>query len=309
MLHDIRESETNAQYHADPAFVSCSGFKEFLKAPIKYPAYLRKKTNNLDEDFNLGTAAHCAFLERDRFFKEYATAPDLKDYPGALKTVDDLKDRLSTLGLKVSGKKEELTSRLKESDPTAIFWDDIVQQKTGGKRLVTDAHWKNIQGMVNSLDRDPDASAFLKKGKQELSVRFIDEETGVKMKARFDAFLPETGFIGDLKTFNSVEERNVQRHIVKMQYHLQSAWYCRAASEIMGKKVTEMVHFFIETEDPWIVVNYCLDDASIERADLDISDGLKRFSACSTEQIWPGPLPGIRSIALPDYCFQYSGGS
>lgn len=309
MIHSIRHDETNRAYHQDSEFASCSGFKHFLECPAMYPAYLRKQAENEDTDFNLGTAAHMAWLERELFAKTYARAPQLKDYPGALKTVDEIKTQLKGRGLPVSGKKEELQSRLKEVDPKAVFWDDIVAQATIGRKLVTDTHWRNIEGMVESLDRDPDASALLKRGQQEVSVRWFDDETGVPMKCRFDTIITDLGISGDLKTFNSVTERNVQKQIMRMQYHIQSAWYLRGASEVLGRRVTQFVHLFVMTEDPWLVVPYALDDASIERADLDVRDGLKRFAACLESKTWPAPLPGVRALSLPDYAFSYEEGT
>lgn len=269
MISSIRNNETNRQYHDDSYFVSCSGFKEFIKAPIKYPAYLRKQAAKEGEKLNLGTATHCAWLERERFAKEYAHIPGPMNVNPFKKMADAAKE--------------------------------------AGQIPIGDEMWKNIEGMVNALDRDPDASALLKQGKQELSVRWTDEETGVPMKCRFDTIITDNGIAGDLKTFDSVSMRDVQKQIMRMQYGLQSAWYLRGASALLGKKVTNFVHIFVETEDPWLVIPYALDDASIERADLDVRDGLITFAACLKENVWPGPLPGVRAISLPDWAFHYEG--
>ena len=269
MIHSVRYDESNRDYHKDTQFVSCSGFKKFLECPALYPAYLRKQEEKQEEKADLGTLSHAAWLERERFAKEYV----------------HIKGPMNKNPFK------------KEAD----------EAKESGLIPVGGTDYKNVMGMVASLDRDPDASELLKRGKQEVSVRWFDDTTGVPMKCRFDTVIMEMGIAGDLKTFNSVTERAVQKQIVRMQYEIQTAWYLRGLSEIVGERTNKFVHLFVMTEDPWLVIPYALDDASIERADLDVRDGLVRFAACLDSNTWPAPLPGVRSISLPDYKFAYEG--
>lgn len=65
------KSEDYHKHHA----LSCSGVKELLRSPAHYQAYLNREQKETPAMF-LGTAAHCAILEPDRFKEEYILGID-----------------------------------------------------------------------------------------------------------------------------------------------------------------------------------------------------------------------------------------
>lgn len=64
----------NEDYHKHPA-LSCSGVKELLRSPAHYKAYVNREQKETPAMF-LGTAAHCAILEPERFSNEYIQGID-----------------------------------------------------------------------------------------------------------------------------------------------------------------------------------------------------------------------------------------
>jgi hypothetical protein len=267
-LVGIHEGMANADYHAAPG-LSFSGAKEFLTSPAHYQAYLaREKAATKSQ--TLGTLVHRRILE-----------PKL--YAGTVVKVDGPMN-------------------------TNPWKQQAAEAKSLGQDVVNKVDWDKIEGMHRSVMEDVDAASVIRAGKTEVSCFVKDPEFGVLIKCRPDVLVLEAGIIADLKTFDDARESAFTRQVMRMGYHIQTAWYLHVLSLLTGTTWKNFLHIVVETEAPHSTGVFCLNDASIERAMLDVKTALKRYAECMESNMWPGLPGGIKEIAIPDWAFAWNGG-
>lgn len=199
------------EYHAEPRF-STSGTKNMLASTMDFWArsWLNGERDPDDDETTkakrLGTAYHKRILEgREAFYSKYAAALDPADYPGALKTVEEIKAALTEAGAKPSGKvKRDFINQLRALVPAAEVWDDLVsehaQRWTGYEFVAPDAI-RRMEIAAAMIERHPDLSRLFVDGYSEVSLFWTCRQTGVPMKARLDYL--KIKMIADLKTITN----------------------------------------------------------------------------------------------------------
>lgn len=228
------------EYHATPAlsnsvmkWLRVSALDCWARTPWLNPDAEEEKSPFME----LGTAYHRRIVEgREAFQRDYAPQLDPDDYPSALRTMDDIKDALRELGQPVGGNKAQITQRLLENDPTAQVWDKLVADHTGdhaGKTMLAPEQIRRIEIAAAMIENDPELSKAFSGGHPEVTVIWIDPETEVLKKARFDYLKPRA--VVELKTFGNAHGRPVDRAITTAfangRYHLQAAHYLDAADQ------------------------------------------------------------------------------
>lgn len=243
-------------YHAYPA-LSASGIKDILVSPLTYYVSSPWNPNRVDDDPTEarvnGTAAHVRVLEGKAAFDDaYAYRPDPADYPEALAGHEALKAKCRALGLKMGGSSLDLCARIREVEPDAVLWPDIearvLADSTGKTILPAKKRWE-IELPAKVVECYPEARKAFGGGYPEVSIFWVDRETGVPMKCRID-FLKIHAVV-ELKTFTNTfgmaVERAVARAITNYRYHVQLAVYLDGVETIKepirsGKATIEGVH-------------------------------------------------------------------
>mgnify|MGYP000017616338 FL=1 len=154
-----------AEYH-EIEYFSRSGGDEILFSEEQYwiNSYLNpdRKPRETSPSMDLGSAIHCMLLEPKRFKELYAKYPTPEDYQGRniLKTSDDLKAFLESVGEKKTGNKPDLINRAVEYiDPKeSVIWDLVVQEfledvEQNGKRILSDDHVEVLNGVKEAVKR------------------------------------------------------------------------------------------------------------------------------------------------------------
>lgn len=209
IYYDMPEEE----YHADWS-LSASGMKKLRVSPLNYwcnhpmnPDFEPEESDALEE----GKAWHKRILEgKDVFYKLYAPELDKKDYPDALKSGDELKSECKKLGLKVSGTLAELSIQLVEYDATLTsrlwyFIEGNHQATHEGKTFLPSKTIKQIEAAAETIESNPQLKEMFSGGKSEVSIFWVDAETGVRMKRRLDYLKDD--LICELKTFANQRNR------------------------------------------------------------------------------------------------------
>jgi len=182
------------EYHADRS-LSASGIKDMHASPLTFwmrSGFNPNKTDESTEPKERGKAFHARLLEGAGAFGErYAVIPEIDDYPGALDGGEDLKARCKELGLPVSGSIAKLCERIRITDPDAVLWPDIMLAFR--ERCLADGLFPikkkladEIERMVRIVEMNPATGKALRGGYPEVSIFWIDAETGVPMKSRVD---------------------------------------------------------------------------------------------------------------------------
>jgi len=237
----------DTEYHKVPA-LSSSGIKNLLISPMDFwarswmnPRYEHPETSAM----KLGTAYHTRILEGKSKFEELYL-PDIShdDYSESLRTVDDIKIKLSMHKMKVSGNKIDLTNRLIQTEPSTQFWDHIKKEYYGqDKYFLPKDEMDNIEYAAAFIEKHPQISECFTGGKAEVSIFWYDE-SGVPLKSRIDYLKPKQ--IIDLKTFSNrlmkPIDLAIHNEIASRRYHVQAAMYSKAASQF------KIEHFYTDKE-------------------------------------------------------------
>ena len=243
--------------------LSASGIKTLRCSPLDY--WARNIDPNYEPDTEESTAKKIgrAFDRRitegkPAFDATYAPAIDPADYPNALRTIDEIKDRLRTF--KERGIDVHLTAKNKDGyidnllsvDPTAQLWDAIVDKyvkEHAGREFLSGDLIRSIEVAAAHIEKHPTLSKAFTGGAAQVSIFWECPTIGIRCKARPDYLKPRA--IVDLKTFANKFQRPIDvaiaRELSANKYQNQAAWYYEAADQVArliseGKVYGEVSH-------------------------------------------------------------------
>ena len=212
----------------------------------------------------LGTAIHSMLLEPEDFQKTYTKEPSPLDFPEKtiLKTADDFKEILKSVGEKVSGKKDEIVERAKDYlDPEKhIIWDEFLDNfyqdvEENKKKVLSPEDFKILQDIKFSFSMKNDVPRLIQNGHSEVTIIWKDEQTGILCKCRLDWVRPEA--IIDIKSFSVKDKsKSLFEYLYKQTnfnyYNYQFYIYQQALEIIINKINTGNAKFFGEVEKSWM---------------------------------------------------------
>lgn len=248
------------RYHADEAF-SGSGANDMLISTLTYwantpmnPAYEPKETEARD----VGKGFHKRIIEGpDAFYSTFAPEADKSDFVGIIVTAADMKDELRRRDLPVCGKVADLCERLREADPSLKLWPKIAQEygeRHAGKTFLRPSAFKEIDRAAGIIDRQV-GKAFTG-GMPEVSLFWIDEETGIRMKGRLDYLKVQA--IVELKTFSNPLSRSTDRAIAaamaNYRYHVKAVIYLHGLQQLKEKLAKGQVMVQGDHDPKWLDV-------------------------------------------------------
>lgn len=180
------------------------------------------------------------------------------------------------------------------------------EMEESGLFVVTVKEHAQIVAQSDAILNDGWCKRILSKGKPEVSLFWVDEETGVRRKARLD-WLREDGMVPDLKYFNTVTDlREIEKQCHRMKYHWQAGWYLDGVLAVLGINTNDFIHIFVTDDAPYIARPFVLGDASLEKARAEYRPLLEQFKTCLETNQWPAyevPPEGVTKIELPTYAW------
>lgn len=243
-IHFGMDEET---YHAIPAF-SKSHLHHLLCSPTAFWADSWLNPDREDrsaEHLHVGKAYHAMILEgHGAYTGRFYPAPDPKDYPQALRSVDEIKQALDKLhqtpvskvpvpgteGKTRAAKKEDWVAQLMAYDRSQLVWDDIVakaERIAAGRTLLPCADDRRIRIAARMIMQDPQLAKAFSGGFPEVVLIWRDPRQGVLCKSRIDYL--KLRAVVDLKTFANKRDRSVRKAILhaiaENRYCLQPAVY------------------------------------------------------------------------------------
>jgi len=254
-------------YHAVPA-LSTSQIKQILASPADFwwqCRWLRAEATEREESsyMALGSAWHKRVLEgREAFYQRYAIDIDPRDFPEALRTVDELKAAIIAAGGETKGCKSKADYVARADDLGLCAWDSVIAAHAAaneGVQLISADDVGKIELSAAMIERHPDLKDAFVDGYPEVSIFWECERTGVPMKARLD-YLKLMAIV-DLKTFSNPLGKQVDRAIVGemagRRYYVQAPVYCeavKAAKAAIRKHGMSAVHGDVDPQflEDWI---------------------------------------------------------
>lgn len=248
--------------------ISKSALIQLRKTPRHLREYLQTGAAKATPALQLGSVAHTLILEPDQFRRRYAVGPDRPR---------NTKD-----------------------------WRQFEETVREGQEAIKQAEFADASSMAASLDFRPEIESILRaRGPVESSLFWEDVEHGYACKARPDKLVPELGLLADLKTTDSLDDRDLQRKIVTYGYHLQGRFYLDGLDELyrmgkIGERYERFVIVWIESKPPYELraTEFDLFGAWMDLARLELDELRRGYARCLSSGLWPG-YPDKIELAPP----------
>lgn len=222
--------------------LSATGIKHLRISPLDFWARSPLNAERLAEESEakiIGRAYHKRIIEGQAAFEAmYAAELDPAEYPEALRTNEELKTAIERAGgpsaRLASLRKAELIERLLQYDPAAVIWDRLVaahQERHLGKIRLPASAIRRVEIAAAMIEKHPQLRQAFSGGMPEVSVFWVDAQTGTPCKARFDYLKPRA--IVDLKSYENTiglpVRKAIARCVATYRYHIQAAFYLEGA--------------------------------------------------------------------------------
>lgn len=262
-----------AEYHSDKQVVGHSALVQILRSPEHFLHYITPGAFKETPTLKFGTALHCAYLEPEKFSKEYIEVPKI--------------DRRTKEG------------KLKAEEYEALAGNRIALEKP---------EMEMVHTILAKLSMHVKAQKYRLAAVTEKSYFWVDEDTGIQCRIRCDmVVLDERGNIValvDLKTTTDASRNVFWRSIEDYGYDLQAAFYVDAVKVAIGREVPFYI-LAVESAAPHGVALYRIGAASIEvgrrkyRAALQLLDWCRKNDSYPSYQ--PQPYCEEEEIDLPSW--------
>lgn len=259
------------QYHALPRG-SYSLLKNLRVDPLD--AYLSASWLGGDGDASpdtrariVGRAYHAMILEGPDVLEErLSVLPRPDDYPEHLAGGEQLRAACKALGVSAGGTLREMAGRIRDADPSALLFEDVLAEHTrtlSGRTELEQAEYVSLHRTAAIIRNMPRLRERFAGGASEVSILWTDRRTGVRMKARLDKLRMDgdAACIEDLKSF-AMKGRNApvavaaRREITNNVYWLQPPVYLdglAAAQAMLADKGFGCVHMMDGGDPPeWL---------------------------------------------------------
>lgn len=259
-----------AEYHVRELGVANNTAMKILRdrSPAHYRAWVDAEDDQETPALLFGRAYHCRVLEPERYAAEFVVMPAFGDMRSS-------------------------TNRAKR---------DAWLAERPGATVISQADADRIEAMHAALMANPLAAGIMRGGHSEVTMRWVDEQTGVACKARADWWVPGRFFM-DLKTTDDASPRAFARSVEKYGYHVQHAHYCDGA-RACGEEITNYLILAQEKEFPHVAAVYHIDAAAEVRGFELRERGLQTMQSCLANDTWPGYGAGITELSLPAWALK-----
>lgn len=248
------------------AGVNVSSLKELARSPLHY-RYAKDNPKPTTSAMSLGTAAHCATLEPERFAAEFVT----------------------WTGGRRAGKE----------------WDAFKADAEAAQRLIlTEDERDTALAIAAAVRACPEATVYLRRGHAEVSMSWQHDEPELALKGRVDWLTVVDGcdVVVGLKTTRDLRPREFAAQAARLAYHWQWAFYYDGFERITGRKPA-MVEIVVESAAPHAVAVYRIPEHVLERGRQEYRDALTTLAQCEASGVWPGPVVGEVEFDLPGWAY------
>lgn len=138
----------------------------------------------------------------------------------------------------------------------------------------------------------------------EVSVFWIDEDTGVKCKARLDLVKPGS-YIADLKSTRDASPTGFQRQMSNLRYDLQPAWYMKGWNQVCApeERVADWFWVCVEKSAPHLTAVYRASENIRHFGAMDLKLWLPKYKAWKEQGVVTGYSDQVQDIELARWDF------
>ena len=252
-------------YHADSDLapelgrsLSQSGAKTLLASPARF-AWERDHGRPPKDAYDLGTLVHALVL---RSRDDRIRVVDARDWK---------------------------TKRAQEARDEA---------RAGGMVPVLRSQLLDASRVARAVRRHPLAGAMFRGGRAEVSLYWIDDETGVTCRGRIDYVHP--GGLVDLKTttYGRGDLDVFGRSAASYDYPMQAAVYSGGWEALTGVRLP-FVTVVVEVDPPYMITVGQYDDDDLDAGRARWRTALSVYAERESSGVWDDPLTDIPTIPIP----------
>lgn len=268
MTGQIRSRVPWDEYLSLPG-LSISRLKELRRSPQHY--LYRMKVPRESAAMRLGTAAHCAVLEPERFDEQFAVWDRRTD------------------GGKLSPRRGRV-------------WEAF-EREHAGRTIITDAEAELVEAIRHAVHTHPATGRYLWTGDPEVTMQW---ELGNRTcKGRVDWLTTDAHrpVLVGLKTARDCRPFIFGAQAARLGYHLQWAFYHDGYAAIQGVE-PRLVEIVVESDPPHAVAVYSIPRDIIDQGRDEYRNLLAQLDECTAAQRFPGPCDVEQELSLPTWVYR-----
>lgn len=269
----IYDGIDEATYHADADLapelgrsLSASGAKVLLRKPPRVFEWQRQAPPPSSDAMDLGSVAHHLILKR-----------------GGDLLIVDAYDWKAPANQKVR----------KEQRARGVV---VVHR---GEFLQAVRMARAVLRHVWSIDGEPVGTlgeTLFAKGQPEVSLYWVDDDTGVTCRGRIDWLHPSA--IVDVKTARDASPYGFAKACADYGYRESAAHYSNGVEVLTGKRLPFWL-VVVEVTAPYLVAMYQFSEADLAHGDEQMREALKTYAECESTGEWPGYPTDIQTLEMP----------
>lgn len=211
-----------------------------------------------------GSVTHCVLLEPDMFPKRYKRGP---------------------------------------ADRRGNKWKLMLEEY--GEYLLTESDYDNAASLRDAIKDNPFIRRLTGNGVfREITACATDPATGLKIKARADAYVPGDGIIVELKTTADARPESFLRVVKDFGYHMGEAHYSHTWTLAGGVNLKAFVFVALEPEPPYAVKIYELDADAVAEGEAIRQKAMETWARCVETNDWPAYAQEPEVIALRKFDYR-----
>jgi len=254
---------SNDEYHSHDALGS-SDVRRLMISPLHFEG--REEPAVRPPHFTFGSAAHCGYLEPEKFEERYRAKP-----------------------LEVDGK-----------GPRTNHYREWMANQLGVEWMNAEDYDKVLKVIDSAVAHPITNELFGQEVMLEGSLFF--EINGVECKARPDlvSFSSEGIDVIDLKTTTDASPSGFRKTCAAHKLFVQE-WFYRRAMEEAGMAINRFIFLCVEKTAPFAAAAYSINPADVAEAEGMVKDALNAYVEAKETEVWKGYTSDITEVSVPPW--------
>ena len=182
-------------------------------------------------------------------------------------------------------------------------WEDF-KERNSGKLLITAEQRDAMVGMAVTARKNVPIMKYAgAKGACEVTMVWIDPDSGRVFKGRMDKLIAKGDVIFDLKTCRDCSKYRFGAQSYSLGYHIKMALYWQGYKALTGKDA-KLVIGAVESKAPHESAVYRITSDVLLQGLEDMDVLIRRLEECERTGLWPAAEPEELELTLPGYAFK-----
>lgn len=294
----VTHGEPAEQYHRRELDVASNSGLTIIddQSPMHYKHWIDHPEDDEDTPaLRFGHAFHTATLEPHAFDRLYCVLPADAPSRPTIRQINAKKPSPETI-LQINWWEQWQADHRGMLELTASQYDEV--QRMGAQMR---AHVIELPTGEGRTTRILGAELF-DLCRKEVTIRWVDERTGLKCKLRADLDCDEFEFGGDLKSSQNAHPRAFARSVSEYRYHQQHAHYT-SGKQATGRPWKNFLFFVVEKGKVNAPGVYHI-PVEAERRGHELRDrAMDTLKRCLDSGTWPTYTNRIHELTLPTWAY------